>query len=190
MALTTTIDIDIPGIKGLANAIVTGNAPEINTALKQWGARYRAFAQRRFDTFSKGAGDWPPIKPRRHGRDKVAAEVKASKGKKPRGPTILRDTNLLFLALSPAFTGRLGSFQDITSFTVTVGYTDLARHVNKETGKTSKVSIAQIVRYHDRGAGNLPIRRIIVLPPQHVVDGCKRDMSRALMKIYDRLKKK
>ena len=54
----------------------------IRMAFKQWAVRYRVFVQRRFDLYSRGGGDWAPlktstIKGRKKGSSKNAALVAA-----------------------------------------------------------------------------------------------------------------
>ena len=55
------------------------NGP-VRKAMKQWGVRYRSFAQERFDAFSKGGGDWPPLAPSTIARRRAAQ----SSRKKPK----------------------------------------------------------------------------------------------------------
>lgn len=94
----------------LKKAIERGDIDDVIALVAtKWGARYRSFVQERFDIFSKGGGDWPPLKAstvarRRKGR---------KKSKKPRA-TILRDTNTLFTALQPQFRGAPGAIEQIT----------------------------------------------------------------------------
>jgi hypothetical protein len=45
--------------EGFANPNASGNP--VRTAIKQWSARYRGFVRDRFDRYSKGGGDWPPL---------------------------------------------------------------------------------------------------------------------------------
>ena len=35
--------------------------PAVDAMYTQWGSRYSAFIRRRFDQFSRGGGDWPPL---------------------------------------------------------------------------------------------------------------------------------
>lgn len=140
--------------------------PHIRTALKQWAARYRGAMQQRFVRFSRGGGNWPPLK---YKRKRGARESAA----------ILRDTNTMFAALSPAFTGAPGQFEDIGPMQVRVGYG------GPGTYPDGSASVADIAEFHQVGAGNLPVRETIVEPPQATMRGMADDMQRAMKRIAD-----
>ena len=52
-------------LKGLTKFTksLSANTPAMIKTLKQWGVRYRGFVQQRFDQYSKGGGNWAPLKP-------------------------------------------------------------------------------------------------------------------------------
>jgi hypothetical protein len=57
----------VEGLRKLRKSLNPQSRP-IQDMLKQWAARYRSFAQKRFLTFSRGGSDetgtpWPPLKP-------------------------------------------------------------------------------------------------------------------------------
>lgn len=136
--------------------------------LKQWAARYRGFVQRRFNTFSKGGGDWKPlaastVRQRRKGR---------SKGK----PAILRDTGAMYAALTPTFVGAPGAVERRDALSVTVGFGGPGRHPG------GQATVADIASFHDLGRG-VPQRKIIVPPSQEVLDAMSMDAERALEKL-------
>ena len=58
----------------------------ITKAFKQWGARYRSYIKERFDIFSKGGGNWPPLSERTKKQRRKGNLKKA--GPKPRRPKI------------------------------------------------------------------------------------------------------
>jgi hypothetical protein len=162
--ITGTTTISIGGLVD-ARGAVGGGSPVAKKVLKQWQARYRGFAYRRFDIFSKGGGSWPPLAP---------ATVKK---RRKQSSTILRDKNLLFNALNPALYGAAapGSFTEFGDWIVTLGYGGNARY----TGPGSQANIADIARFHDAGLG-VPKREIIVPPPGDVVEAMKGDANRAI----------
>ena len=113
-----TVTIDLRPLREFKAAVEDGGVstkyPQITRALKQWAARYRGFIRERFDIFSKGGGNWAPLAPAT-----IAARRKGKKRKKAK-PAILRDTGVLFAALSPTF-GKPGQIQEIIKFGVEVG---------------------------------------------------------------------
>lgn len=134
---------------------------------KQWAMRYRSFAQLRFDKASKGDGTWPPLK-----ASTIAGRRKGSS-------TILRDTNTMFSALNPVFTSQPGALQKGIPWGIRVGFGGPARH------PSSNVSVADIASFHHFGKGVLPVRKILVSPPQSVVNQMVTDAERAAKKLAD-----
>ena len=139
----------------------TSGNNHIRKAFKQWAARYRGFIQERFDTYSKGGGDWPPLKNKR----KRGSKDKAS---------ILRDTGTLFAALAPVFQRKPGSIQEDIEYGIRVGYGGPSKH------PSGNATIADIASFHQTGAGFLPVRKIIVEPEPHVLVAMAGDMQRAI----------
>jgi hypothetical protein len=134
--------------------------------LKQWGARYRGFAMKRFDIFSKGGGDWAPLKP--------ATIARRRKGKGTGAIAILRDTSTLFRALNPIL-GQPGQLEQYPgTFTVELGFGGNQAHPN------SKATIADIAAFHNFGMGNNPKRQIIVVPDAHTLEQMSKDAERNL----------
>lgn len=162
-----TVVVDMSRLRRVAAAVRDQDGP-LRKVYKQWAARMRGFLQERFDTFSKGGGDWAPlavstIKGRRKG-----------KKKSKKGPTILRDTGILFAALQPEFVGTPGAVEEDVPFGVMVGYGGPAPHGD------GPVSIAEIAGFHQLGGPNLPRREIIVDPSPSVLTSMAGDMERAL----------
>lgn len=120
----------------------------MRTVLKQWAAVYRSFLQLRFVAFSRGGGDWPPLKP---------ATIKARKGEGV-GVAILTDLALLKGALQPQFIGAPGALEEQIPFGIRVGYGGPDKHPG------GGATVAEIASYHQTGAGRLPVREIIVPP--------------------------
>lgn len=142
--ITVTVKLDLTGIDDYA-----GQFPiRMKTILQKWTIRYRVYTQRRFDQFSKGGGNWPPLK--------------------YRSGTILRDTNTLFTAMAPTLNPPPGSVNIFDATSVEIGFGGNASHPGGPT-------IKQIAEWHNDGVGNLPIRQIIVIPPQTVIDSMAED---------------
>ncbi len=167
-----------------------GRGP-IRAAIRQWAARYRAFAQERFDRASKGGGEWERLSPATLAarRRKSGGKLRTKAGRRRRfrtgasstlgnRPAILRDTGVLMAALAEHFTNKPGAIQDDIPFGVRVGYGGSEKH------PSGGATIADIASFHQSGGGSLPKREIIVDPPQHVTDLMAGDMERALERAY------
>ena len=183
------VKVNIEGLKRFAKDVERGlktGAKPIGDAFRQWAVRYRSAMQERFDAFSKGGGDWAPLKPatiaaRRHGKG-----GKYKRGKKALGAaiatgggqvSILRDTGVLFNTLSPEFIGAPGQHQKTIPYGIEVGFGGSAKHPK------GGVTIADIASYHQEGKGPLPKREILVDPPPRVVEKMADDMERALLRL-------
>lgn len=154
MKVTSEISVKIPGLRRFHKVVKSGGG-HVRTAFTQWALRYRSFLQLRFDRFSRGGGDWPALKSR--------------KG------SILRDTNTLYTALTPSLSPPPGSVNKKIEYGVEVGYEGSDSHPHGPT-------IAQLAYWHQTGAGNLPVREIIVPPDRSTVRGMVDDMQRAIDK--------
>lgn len=179
--VSTEVIVDLRGLDQFQRAVDaefrgSGGGP-IRAAMKQWGARYRSFAQLRYKKFSRGGGDWKPLK-RQRSRDIKAAKKKRAKGKAVKGAAILRNLNFMFAALNPEL-GVPGQLQENIRFGVAVGYGGPGKY------PTGRASIADIAGFHQRGAGNLPVRKTIVKPDDRTVRLMAGDMQRALLKMGD-----
>lgn len=145
----------------------TATSGPVASMKKQWAMRYRSFAQLRFDKASKGDGTWPPLK-----ASTIARRRKGSS-------TILRDTGTLFAALNPVFMSQPGALQSSIPWGIRVGFGGPSRH------PSGAVSVADIASFHHFGKGVLPVRKILVSPPQSVVKAMVQDAERAAKKLAD-----
>lgn len=127
-----------------------GGSGPINKVFKRWAFRYRTFITQRFDRFSGGGGSWPP---------------------KIGGGPILRETNTLFNAIQPVFSGASGQLEERKGRSIRVGYGGPGKHP-KFAG-----SVATLAEIHQRGLGNVPARKIIVPPSRAVIQGMKQDLK-------------
>lgn len=165
--ITGNVIIRLKGLKQFKSD-VTQNQSEgpIRTAIRQWGFRYRGAMQERFVKFSRGGGNWPPLKyKRKRGERKRAA--------------ILRDTNTMFGALNPAFISAPGQYQEDISWGIKVGYGGPSGYVKGKSAAT----VADVAEFHQTGAGHLPVRKTIVIPEPRVINSMANDMQRALIKL-------
>lgn len=168
-----TVKVDLRALKRFQAALRSDlrgstNGP-VRAAIHQWAMRYRSFAQERFDTFSKGGGNWQKLS---------AATIRGRRGKQQR-VSILRDTGTLFNALAPTFDGKPGQLQQDIPFGVRVGFGGAAKH------PTANATVADIARFHDQGLGRNPQRQIIVKPPSSVTRLMATDMERGLKRLKD-----
>lgn len=147
-------------LKGLIKYLgfLSGNKATRPMLIK-WGARYRAFVQRRFIKFSRGGGDWPPLK-RKRKRGKLSSAK------------ILRNTGTMLAALTPVFKDVPGQIQKYRQLSVLVGYGGPSAHPSGGTA-----TIADIAEFHQTGAGNLPERKIIVPPDSRTLNGMAKDAA-------------
>jgi hypothetical protein len=200
MEIHAKISIDLKGLKKFredVNAQLNGQIGPVHSALKLWAVRYRSFAQIRFDLYSKGGGDWQQlalstIKKRRQGtvsNVKKLRQIRQNQAPKYAGAvstggvySILRDTGLLFGALDPIFQGAPGAIQDEIPFGIRVGYGGPQRYTIGN--KQSTATIADIAEFHQLGnLPKLPQRKIIVDPPQDLINEMAEDMTKALLQV-------
>lgn len=170
MARAGTVTVDLEDLKRFKRDIDTqlnGAPGPVYDAVTRWAFRYRAFAQDRFDQYSKGAGDWPA-----HAESTLRAR---RKGKGQGTPALLRDLGLLFAVLNPVFTGQPGALEERIEFGIRVGFGGNARH-----GDGGEATIADIASFHQTGAGVVPVREIIVSPVDSVRDDMASDMEDAI----------
>lgn len=182
MSVTVTVKINLEDLKRFKSLLdddlrsggqKAGGSP-INNAFKQWGVRVRSFLQQRFVTFSRGGGNWAPLKP---------ATIRARRKSKTRfglSAAILRDTGTLFNALSPEFTGKPGALEERIPYGIRIGYGGPGKYTKKYGGVAT---IADIASFHQVGAGHLPKREIIVAPDEHTIELMVEDMNRAIEKL-------
>lgn len=173
MKVAATLTVDTAGLDRFKKSIQAqqsnGTSGFITKAYGKWAVRYRAFVQRRWNVFSRGGGDWPPLSP---------ATIKKRRGpsKKNRNRTvsILRDTNILFSGMAPTLSPPAGSINNLIEGGIEVGFAGSARHGD------DVVTIPELVFWHHTGAGNNPVRQIIVAPDAATVAGMGDDLDKAI----------
>jgi hypothetical protein len=179
------VKVNLSGMRrfqGQMRAGLEGRSGPMDTAFRRIGARYLAFARRRFKRQSEGGGDWPALAPAtiraRRGGETARRVKKWSKAGKARTTTrggavrvlILRDTGVLLNALTIGMDGN--RFERISGG-VRVGFGGPARHPG------GRATIADIAAFHNQGKGRVPKRQIIVEPDSTVDDAIKREFTTA-----------
>lgn len=175
-----------------------------------WGARYSANMRRRFDAFSQGGGDWPPLALTTL-RRKLLKGVKKTKGAarksslrsqgEGRGAvtTLARDTKRggQFVGFSGRSSsilvdtgvlkgalqiGVTGNLFQLIAGGIDFGFDSSAPHPTKGKGKSA--TIGQIAAWHNAGAPpRLPQRAILAQPDGQTVKGMQDDLTRAIARI-------
>lgn len=195
--MSDNVVVNLSGLNRFQRNVIaqsTGSPGPVHDAYKLWAVRYRSFAQMRFDAYSKGGGDWQKLaastlKKRRKGKEsnvKKLREIWKNNSNISRNPDItegsmysmLRDTGLLFSALTPVFVNSPGAIEEFVAFGVRVGYGGQHRHSDGPSKGTA--TIADIASFHQIGnPPNLPQRKIIVSPTDSVKSEMAEDMEKA-----------
>lgn len=171
--------------------------------LKLMAARYRAFLLRRFNTNSRGGGDWPPLadvtqKRRRKGKPirRTSAE-QVSIEKYFQKQSILVDTGLLRSALN--VTPSAASFEAVSvagvHASVAVGFSNVLHPPSPKkpkgrsgTPKLRKpVTVTQLAYIHHFGSKErkLPARPILVPPDENCIRKLEKLIEKELKKQYE-----
>lgn len=133
--------IDLTGL-GRFKKYLSRRPGPIKQALSEWGHIYESFIRRRFVKYSRGGGDWQPLKP---------ATVLA-KG----NAIILRDTDLLFKSLKPEIKSITG-LKPGAKLKATIRVPGNAAY---DTG----VTVGDVLIWHQYGTSRMPQREVIVSP--------------------------
>lgn len=201
--------IEIRPLQNLLTQVAAVRGEALETMLKQWAVRYRAFTQARFDRFSKGGGNWPALKrstllakarrtmARAREQNRVASgsetDSQREKRLKRAGATYRREKKRIDAGTAKATilrdTGILFAALQPVFVNAPGQLQERIDHGirvgfggpgrHPEGGPT----IADIAAFHDAGGGNLPQREIIVDPDQATIDGMRSDAERALAKL-------
>ena len=210
ITISITTRVDLRGLQKFKDMVHKDNrgptSPVIRNVMLQWAHRYLSFLQRRFDTYSKGGGDWKPLAPatiearirkpiarlykaleqgdvteeqfetRIKGARRKVAKAKEKYEAGDMDVSILRDTNTLFEALDPSGSGRPGSLQEWIPYGIRIGYGGSQTHPSGN----GAVTIADIAAFHQVGGTRLPKREIVVEPPPEVMEAMREDAIRGL----------
>lgn len=146
----------------------SGNGP-VRAALHEWAAILGRFLTNRWMVFSHGGGNWRKLRPATLARKKRLGLLML----------ILRATDLMFESFAPELAKKPGRVTEEVPFGVRVGFGGGMSYPHKRGGPT----MAQIARWHQRGAGNLPARKIIAPPDQATVDKMREVMQSAVAEV-------
>jgi hypothetical protein len=163
--LEVTTVVRIPGLSKFTKRLRSDPALS-RRVTNVWAARYRGFVWSRFARFAAGGGNWKPLS--------AATLARRRKGSGKGSPAILRDKGQLFNALDPNITNGAGRYTKHIPFGVEIGYGGSAKH------EGGSATVAQIAKWHNDGAGNLPQREIIVAPPLELITSMASDCERIL----------
>lgn len=179
------------------------SSPSVSDALTQIGGRMETFTKRRFDTYSRGGGDWKPlaestIAARRSDRsgktigqarrdadsalgrarsDKARdAAIKRIRKYQSFKVSILTDTRQMRNGLQLGYPGNVRKkFAEVGGFGVRYGI----QGSNHKGGMT----IGRLAAIHHNGNARLPARKIVVQPDAATVARMTGDLRNAIRKI-------
>ncbi len=191
--MSKEVRISTEGIDKLLKILRQGQfgAGPIYDMFRQWTARYSAFVRRRFVKFSRGGGDWKPLKAStiRARRGPIRRRTRSSRARTKtttRGSAgtvaILRDTGTLFKALT---IGAPGNLHVRIKNGVRYGFGGPARYTRRGRRKKAggQATISDIGVFHNSGAGRNPKRLILAEPDARTLAAMKRDTTAAVDRI-------
>lgn len=145
--------------------------PEIlNAILQEWAQLYRAEMLERFETLTRGGGEWPYLKFVRP-KNRMAGTTN------PREQNILWDEGFLVGSLQPEFqiANSNGGREEIRGNCVTIGFSKTVKH------RKGQLTVQDIADRHQAGRG-VPQRRILISPSNELVEKMLQWGQEALMK--------
>jgi len=148
--------LDLTPLKRLLSKLQSRPLPD--DVAKKWAVRYSSFVRKRFK--NEGNGEWKKLSP---------ATLKRRRGKGS-GAKILRDTGILFAALS---VGAKGNLTQPIKKGVRFGFSNV-KHPG--SGRT----IRQIAIFHETGAGKNPKRQILVEPDVAVMKYFQKTLKESI----------
>ena len=166
------IEIDIKGMEKFRKKLRRGGLASgpVKDMYTQWAARLRGYWKEQYDINSKGGGSWDGLS-----KETIRRRKKGKDGNKT--GSILRDTGTLMRAISPRVPGAPGKHTLRGRNGIEIGYGGNDVHPNVNA------TIAQVALWHQTGAGNNPVREIIVDPDKRTLEGMQSDTDRALDKL-------
>lgn len=137
------------------------NGAAVDEMYTSWGRRYLAFLRDQFRRNRGGGGDWPPLKPE---------TIKQT----PKRLGILHVTGVLFNALRP---GQPGNVLQRVRTGIAAGIGGGAKHPG------TNLTIGELAKIHDAGAGNVPARKIFYPPDAPLKKQMEADARRMVERI-------
>lgn len=164
--IKTSFRLDLGDLKKLVSDVDAARGV-IEGAWWEIAEIYRAFILRRYKSFSKGGGNWPPL---------AEATVKA-KG----SSAILIDTGVMVGALKIKYDDAPGALQRLFSNRkgIRVGF---SRDPHPSAGG---LTVADLASIHHLGQGRVPKRTILIQPDDKTIG----QMVKAIEKAIDKWQK-
>ncbi len=149
-----------------ADLRLSGNGP-IRAAMHEWNVIMARFLIARWERMSHGG--WTPLRP---------ATI-ARKAKLGLLLLILRATDQMFQAFSPEMARKPGKITQDIPFGTRIGFGPGMKYPHGRGGPTME----KIAMWHQTGAGNLPVRKIIVPPDTTTKAQMRAVMSKAVKEV-------
>jgi hypothetical protein len=157
------VTVDTAGLKKMRRTL-TNNPRLVDVVLRDWLTIFRAYIRQRFYSQSRGAGEWPPL---------AAVTLRRRRGRGV-GAAILRDTGALFAATQPSLGNGAALIQERNR-----RFLGFTAELNNGT------QLGAIAGYHQDGEGRLPVRRILVDPPQNILNKMAAAAKKRLVEFLD-----
>lgn len=201
--LTVSTSLNVRGLTRFKSQVATGlrtHSGPFGEMFTKWAAIYAAFTRRRFNQFSRGGGNWQPLRP-----STIRARAGAARGRKGKGGgsgkglgarsslaltrrgalvnagrtvSILRDKGILFNAIS---IGATGNYVGRVPRAVIYGFAPVPHTGRRQSKRVA--TIQKIAHWHNIGAGRNPRRVILANPDRSTRTQLTSAMRAAVRKI-------
>lgn len=165
----TTIEINLGGKLGRAQKLAESNTAMMREIIQAWTRIYTAFIRRRFVKASRGDGTWPDLAPSTKARRRKGRKGKAD------AVAILRNTGLLFSQLAP-------NIEQLTRYVTGNNFAAYATYGGLQKYPGGKVTVTDVMAFHQEGGPNLPQRKILVPPDAKTKEQMARSAKRIIAK--------
>ena len=155
------VKVNLAKLKALQTNVAL-DSPNMIKWKKRAAREYRSFLHKRFNTFSRGGGNWKNTQRRKAGKTKF----------------ILRKTHTLFRSLSPVYRNLPGQYEKLSGNSIIVGISG-GRHPEAKTKGGNPMSVGKLAQIHNFGEGRMPKRQIIVRPNGELIAGWKAQIKKA-----------
>jgi hypothetical protein len=173
LKLKATVDIrKMDRYRSIINKQLRLGTGEIGKAYTKWGVRIRGFLRRRFKRLSKGGGEWPPI----------TLETARAKGFND----ILVETGTIYSKFAFGRKSIVSNYIRSRGLRHTVSISVFTGGDEPHPKGNGVTTVSDIVGYHQTGAGNLPVRKVVVPPTEQIQRGMAADMQSAVDRIADK----
>lgn len=168
MAPWVKVTINLNGRVQRLVEVVEGDPKALEGVFKAMDRIYRAFVRLRWRTFSRGGGNWKPLRPRTIARKGHAR--------------ILFDTELAYDSVSPEFEEVFSIKPDKrTQFKADVTFGSKKQY-------PSGITVNEVMGYHQEGTDNMPARPVLVSPDLRTKKSMEKKCKELITK-YLRIRK-